>query len=249
MISILVIGFLFGYIFTFILFLIAKLLNSIFPWGAKILLNFTEKFYAGSIKMLLWIQPWLKCRSNFPSINKYQQFINTHCDSKRILYVANHRSNLDTFLLISWIPGLRGLAKSTLYYNFIFAPFMWITGFIPVEKGSSQSFMEGLHKLRIRLLEKNIPVLIFPENTRCEKGGPHLKKWSQSVFKIAIDSQATIIPVAIKKTDDVLGKGELFINPFVPIEVKMLKPIETKSYTDFMQLSTYVRTVLECELA
>ncbi len=247
--SILIIGTIFGYICTFLLFLIGKALRFFFSIEPKSLNSFTEKFFAQSIRILLVLQPWLRCKTNFPKSFKFTQYIKMNCESERLLFIANHRSNLDTFLLISWIPGLRGMAKSSLYYNFLFAPFMWVIGFIPVEKGNSNSFMEGLQKIRIQMLEKNIPVLIFPENTRSIKGGANLGKWSQSVFKIAIDANATIIPVVIKNTDRVLGKGDLLITPFEPIEVKMLKPIESKNYTDFIQLSKTVRLVLGHELA
>jgi 1-acyl-sn-glycerol-3-phosphate acyltransferase len=165
-----------------------------------------------------------------------------------LLFVANHRSNLDTFLLIALIPGLRGLAKSTLYYNFLFAPFMWITGFIPVEKGNSESFLEGLRKIKTDLFEKNIPVLIYPENTRCSKGSPKLNKWSQAIFKIATEADATIIPIAIKNTDGVLGKGDFLLTPFELIEIKMLKPIEVNQWKNSSEVSKNIHHLLELEL-
>ncbi len=247
--TIMIFGSLFGYIMTFFLFVIGRVIGFLSPSFSRIFLDWTERFYTSAIRGLLLIQPWLKCKTNIPSLLNLNQYYQTHCQTKRLLFVANHRSNLDTFLMISWIPGLRGLAKSTLYYNFIFAPFMWITGFIPVKKGSANSFMDGLQKLRTRLLEKEIPVLIFPENTRCEKGAPKLNKWSQSVFKMALDAKATIIPVAIKNTDSLLGKGDLMLNPFEPIEVKMLPPVETSHYFDSQVLSKDIHFLLEQELA
>lgn len=247
--SILIIGTIFGYICTFILFLIAKILQTIFPRVSKSLNSFTEKFYAQSIRMLLVLQPWLRYKTNIPNSFEFSQYIKANCESEKLLFIANHRSNLDTFLLISWIPGLRGVAKHTLFYNFILAPFMWVTGFIPVEKGSANSFIDGLQKVKIHMLKTNNPILIFPEGTRCIKGGPNLNKWSQSVFKIAIDVNATVIPIMIKNTDRVLGKGDLLITPFEPVEVKMLKPIESKNYKDFIQLSKAVHLELGHELA
>lgn len=233
---------------SFILFVTGRSLKFIQIQFATKLLHFTEYFYTGSIRFLLSIQPWLICKTNLPNLPNYSFFIKSKCQSQRILFVANHRSNLDTFLLISLIPGLRGLAKNSLYYNFFFAPFMWITGFVPVEKGSGKSFINGLEKIRINLLEKNIPVVIYPENTRCEKGSSKLNKWSQAVFKTAIDSKATIIPIAIKNTDQTLGRGDLFLTPFQKIEIKMLEPVETVLWKDSFKLANCIHQMLEVEL-
>lgn len=247
--TIVLIGGLCGYVLTILLYAIGNILFPLMPKFSKGLISWTEKIYTLSIRSLLVIQPWLLCKSNIPSLFHLNYFFQNNCKTKRLLFVANHRSNLDTFLMISWIPGLRGLAKSSLYYNILLAPFMCLTGFIPVKKGSPMSFIEGLQKLRIRLLENERPVLIFPENTRCKKGTPKLNKWSQSVFKMALDAKVTIIPIALKNTDGILGKGDCLLNPFVPIEVKMLKPIEASSYKNFQVLSRDVHFILEQELS
>ena len=125
---------------------------------------------------------------------------------------------------------------------------MWITGFVPVEKGSFASYLNGLEKLKTKLLEKEIPVLIFPENTRCLKGSPKLSKWSHSIFKIAMDAKVSIIPVVIKNSDAVLGKGDFLLNPFQPMEVKFLEPIEATHFQDSIELSRKVHQMISMEL-
>lgn len=246
--TIAIIGTLFGYLLTFFLFVLAKVIKPLHPPSSKVILDFTERFYASSIHFLLKLQPWLHYKTNLPRLSQYRAFINHQCQTRRLLYVANHRSNLDTFLLISLIPGLRGLAKSSLFYNFFFAPFMWIVGFIPVEKGNAKSFIDGLDRLRTELLANEIPVLIFPENTRCSKGSSKLNKWGQAVFKMAIEAKATIIPIALKNTDTVLGRGDLLLTPFRPIQIKMLTPVEAQEWKDCHQLSKTVHQLLATEL-
>lgn len=241
--SIAVIGSLFGYVFTFALYFLALLLS---PWKSLSdrIRHGGEFLQCASIRFLLRLQPWLRVETNLPGIRGFYEGLGT----RRVLFVGNHRSNLDTFLLISYIPGLRGLAKSSLFYNLFFAPFMWVAGFIPVSKGNAESFMTGLKQLRTKLLERERPVLIFPENTRCEKGAPSLGKFSASVFSMAIDSRALIVPLAITGTDDVLGKGDLWLSPGHPIRIKMLPPIRSSDYTDPQSLRDRVREALKVEL-
>ncbi|MGE0634021.1 MAG: lysophospholipid acyltransferase family protein [Pseudobdellovibrionaceae bacterium] len=195
-----------------------------------------EFVQCGSIRILLLLQPWLQCKTNFPKIyGFYNQF-----GSRKILFVANHRSNLDTFLLISYIPGLRGLAKSSLFHNVFFAPFMWVVGFIPVDKGRPESFLTTLKLLKTQLLDRNRAVLYFPEHTRCAKGFDSVSKFSSSVFMGAIESQALVVPLVIKRTDQLMGKGDLFLNPYEPVEIKMLDPIKASEFDDAIVLRDFV---------
>lgn len=164
------------------------------------------------------------------------------------MFVANHRSNLDTFILISCIPGLRGLAKKSIYYNIFFAPFMMVIGFIPVSKGSITSFLRGLQSLKTRVLDLNRPVLIFPETTRCPKNFMGIQKFTPSIFQVAIDSQAVIVPIIIKGTDQTMGQGDLFLTPFQRMNIKMLPQISPNQFTDAKLFSEHVSGLILKEL-
>jgi 1-acyl-sn-glycerol-3-phosphate acyltransferase len=197
-----------------------------------------------SIRLLLRLQPWLRCETNFHGILGFYERFHT----RKILFVANHRSNLDTFLLISYIPGLRGLAKSSLFYNIFFAPFMYVAGFIPVDKGSPESLLKGLKRLREKLLERNRSVLIFPETTRCEKGFPSVHKFGASFFSLAIDSHALVVPLAIECTDQLMGRGDFLLNPFQPVKIKMLEPVDATQFKDSVELRDLVWNQVKAEL-
>ena len=233
--SIFVIGLFFGYIPTMIGSALALLLS---PWPklSDRVRYFSEYVQCFVIRTLLKLQPWLSCEHNLHKIiGFYDQF-----QTRKVIFVANHRSNLDTFLLISYIPGLRGLAKKSLFQNVFFAPYMWVWGFIPVNKGSVDGMIEGLKLLRTKLLMKERSVLLFPETTRCEKGYPSVKKFGVFFFSMAIESKAIIVPLAINGTDDIMGKGDLFLNPYHPTRIQMLEPIHAEKFQDSRQLSDLV---------
>ncbi|MBC7369932.1 MAG: 1-acyl-sn-glycerol-3-phosphate acyltransferase [Bdellovibrionaceae bacterium] len=239
-----VIGLIFGYLLTLVIYL-AALAISPFENASRTVRHFGEDVQCQSIRFLLRMQPWLLCQTNFKPIQGfYEQF-----GTRRVLFVANHRSNLDTFLLISYIPGLRGLAKSSLFYNIFFAPFMLIAGFIPVSKGSTESFVKGLKKLGRKLLKRDRPVLIFAENTRCDKGFPSMNKFAAAFFALAIDSEALIVPIAIERTDNLLGRGDLLLNPFEKVRLTMLPPVDATKFNDSIALRDVIWGQVKAALA
>ena len=234
-ISIGIIGFLVGYAFSLPAYLLIMLTSPCPPLSLKIR-HWTENIYCSSIRFLLVLQPWLKCTSNFQNIFSFYSLF----PSRKILFVGNHRSNLDTFLLISYIPGLRGLAKRSLFYNFLFAPIMLLTGFVPVQKGSAESFLKGLNTMKEKILNKNRAALVFPENTRCEKNFSGLGKMTTSFFSLAIETKALVVPVAIHNSDAIMGRGDFLIHPG-HVRIQMLPVIDSSFYLSAKQLSQAVQ--------
>lgn len=233
--SIAIVGLIFGYFLSLLIFSVAFLLS---PWpvSSERFRHFGENFQCLAIRGLLKIQPWLSCETNLPSIlGFYEKF-----KSRKIIFVANHRSNLDTFLLISYIPGLRGLAKSSLFQNIFFAPYMLLIGFIPITRGSLESISDGLRQMKDKLLMRNRPVLIFPETTRCEKNFLSVQKFGTFFFTMAIESDALIIPIAILRTDQVMGRGDFLIHPNQKTKIKMLEPIRAEDFRSSNDLCDFV---------
>ena len=234
--TIAVVGFVMGYLVTLPLFLLSWLLRS---WSrlSSYLRSVAESVQCFSIRFLLKIQPWLNCQTNFPTILKFYENVGT----RQVMFVANHRSNLDTFLLISYIPSLRGLAKSSLFSNIFFAPMMWAVGFIPVQKGSITGFVKGLRLMKEKILSRGQPVLVFPETTRCVKGFVGVQKMSQAVFDVAIETSAVVVPIYIQGTDQLMGRGDWLLHPFTAVSLKLLPSLKSTEYASAFQLSEHVR--------
>jgi 1-acyl-sn-glycerol-3-phosphate acyltransferase len=227
-----------GYVTTVSILLLSMILSP-FEWISTKLRYLAEGVLCYSIRFLLWSQPWLKCHHNFqPIFGFYDQY-----KTRKVMFVANHRSNLDTFLLISLIPGLRGLAKSSLFYNIFFAPIMLLIGFAPVKKGSIDGFLVGLKMLKTKILDRNRAVLIFPETTRCEKNFSSIQKFSSAVFDVAIESSALVVPIFIQDTDQSLGRGDLLLNPYNPLAMKIFSAIQTSDFKNATELSKHVRNL------
>lgn len=231
-----------GYIVT-LLFYLFSFLFSKFTRISNMFGYIAEYIQCYSIRFLLNIQPWLNCKNNFQSIfGFYEQY-----KTRKIMFVSNHRSNLDTFFLISLIPGLRGLAKSSLYYNILFAPYMRAAGFVPVKKGSILGFIEGLRFLKTKILEKNRAALVFPETTRCAKGFDSIGKFSTAVFDVAMSSSSVVVPIYMHKTDSIMGRGDFLLHPFKSIQLKIFDPIATDKFKSSDELTEYIWNLLRSE--
>ena len=138
------------------------------------------------------------------------------------LFMCNHVSHLDHFMLLAWIPGyFVGLeaieaAKVPLYG---WAGARW--GQVRIDRGNREAALEACRAVMDRLAG-GLSVVVFPEGQRTRDGqlGP-LKKGG---FHIAVDAQAEVVPVVLKglyplapRGAMVLGTGEVEIRNCPPL--------------------------------
>lgn len=124
---------------------------------------------------------------------------------QRAVCVSNHCSNIDPFLL-GYLPWeMKYLAKSVLFQ----IPFVgWgikIAGDIPLVRGSMRSVKKAMARARF-YVEHGMPVLIFAEGTRSTDG--QLLPFKDGAFRLAIETQAHVVPIAIAGTVGALRKGD-----------------------------------------
>lgn len=124
---------------------------------------------------------------------------------ERCICVSNHCSNIDPFLLSHLPWEMKFLAKSSLFK----IPFVgWgikIAGDIPLVRGSTRSVKRAMVRARF-YVEHGMPVLIFPEGTRSTTG--ELLPFKDGAFRLAIETQAAILPIAVGGTVGALRKGD-----------------------------------------
>jgi len=115
------------------------------------------------------------------------------------IIASNHRSFFDPFVIgtMSRRP-IYYVAKSELFRNPVLAWFISALGGFPVERGTGDR--DAIHTAK-ELLARGELVLIFPEGTRTRPGP--LAKPKRGVGRLALESGAPVIPVAIIGTEDV----------------------------------------------
>ena len=121
----------------------------------------------------------------------------------RTVFVSNHESQADPFL-ISFLPWeMKWLGKASLFRIPVVGWMMWMAGDIPVRRGDSDSAKEAMAACA-RWLECGVPVMLFPEGTRSTSG--ELLPFKDGAFRLAIDTGADLLPLAVSGTRSALPK-------------------------------------------
>ena len=121
----------------------------------------------------------------------------------RTVFVSNHESQADPFL-ISFLPWeMKWLGKASLFRIPIAGWSMALAGDIPIHRGEGRSARDAMDRCK-QWLERGVPVIFFPEGTRSPDG--KMGTFKDGAFRLALDSGAQIIPIAVCGTRKALPK-------------------------------------------
>lgn len=114
------------------------------------------------------------------------------------VFVANHASYIDAVVLFGTVPSNALLVgkKEVFKYPFI-GPIATTLGAISVDRYDFNKNIEDTKKI-IEEVEKGNSIAIFPEGTFTDKAG--LREFKLGAFRIAADTKAPIVPIAIQGT-------------------------------------------------
>jgi 1-acyl-sn-glycerol-3-phosphate acyltransferase len=156
--------------------------------------------------------------------------------------VSNHESFVD-ILLISHLPTeMKWMSKIEIMRIPLVGWMMRLARDIPLERGDAKSIVKALQASRERL-DSKVSVMIFPEGTRSKSGD--LGEFKTGAFRLAIDAQVPILPLAVHGTRDALRKHDWRLG-YARAEVRVLEPISTVGLTnaDMPELRDRVREVI-----
>jgi 1-acyl-sn-glycerol-3-phosphate acyltransferase len=136
---------------------------------------------------------------------------------------CNHLSNADIFCL-SFVRRnrWRWMAKRSLLRVPVFGWVMQLGGHVPVERGERSSGEQALARCR-EWLDRGVSVGFFPEGTRSETG--EIKEFKMGAFKLAVDAQKPVLPIAITGTRDALPKHGWVMREKADVRIRVLDPI------------------------
>lgn len=165
------------------------------------------------------------------------------------IFISNHRSYIDTATLFAYAGKRIGLvAKKELLKVPVLGQGMGFVNIIAIDRSNRQKARESMAKAKA-VVDAGYSFGVFAEGTRAMPG--ELLPFKKGAIHLALQTQAPIIPVAIKNTDWIMGKktGVAYAGT---IEVVLLPPIETKGKTaenDLMDLLIETRGAIAEELA
>jgi 1-acyl-sn-glycerol-3-phosphate acyltransferase len=164
------------------------------------------------------------------------------------VFISNHRSYLDTATLFCYVGRRIGaLAKKELLKVPILGYGITYVNVMAIDRSNRERAIQTVQAATERI-HSGISFAVFAEGTRARPG--ELLPFKKGAFYMAIEAGAPIVPVAIKNTDILMGKGTGTAQPGT-IELVFLEPIQTKGLTtdeDVEHLIERVHTLIGEEL-
>lgn len=164
-----------------------------------------------------------------------------HLDPNRsYVFIANHRSFLDTATLFCHLDRRIGLlAKKELLKVPILGYGMGFVNVMAIDRSNRERAFETTKAATDRI-RAGRSFGVFAEGTRALPG--ELLPFKKGGFYMAVEAGVPVVPVAIKHTDVLMGKGTGTARPGV-VEMVLLPPIETEGLdTDEEVKALAVRT-------
>lgn len=149
---------------------------------------------------LLTMGQRLSVRGRFPPV----------CDGPYI-YMFNHTSLLDTFITMAIIPEFVGaVGKQEQFEVPIWGHILRRWGVVPIDRAEIDSAIRSLEKAEVAVRE-GLSLLIAPEGTRSEEGT--LGKFKKGPFHVAVNTGASIVPMAISGAFRSKNKNSWILRP------------------------------------
>jgi 1-acyl-sn-glycerol-3-phosphate acyltransferase len=124
---------------------------------------------------------------------------------RRVVCVSNHLSYADIFLICHLPWEMKWLSKTSIFHIPCVGWGMWLVGDIGIDRASAHSARAALDRAAA-WLRRDVPVMIFPEGTRSPTGD--LLPFKDGAFRLAIETQAAILPIAVWGTQTALPKND-----------------------------------------
>lgn len=168
-------------------------------------------------------------------------------DTKRILFVSNHRSRFDPILswhlLKQW--QIAFVSKPSNFRIPVFGRFIRKCCFMAIDRENPRNAIKTIQKAADLLIKGQVSVGIYPEGTRSKTCV--LLPFHNGVFKIAQRADAPIVVLAVSGTENI-HKNYPFHHTDVYIDVIDVLPAEFVKENRTDVIGERVRTDLENHL-
>ena len=145
-----------------------------------------------------------------------------------LIVMSNHQSLYDIPVLFRSIPGrLRMVGKSELFQVPIWGQAMTAAGFIRIDRSDRAQAVASL-RAGSEMLQQGTRIWIAPEGTRSKDGS--LAPFKSGGFRMALETGAPILPVAIDGTRHVLPAKGFVVEKHHRVVVTVLPPVDPARY-------------------
>ena len=172
-----------------------------------------------------------------------------HLDpNETYVFVSNHRSYLDTATLFIYTGRRLGLlAKRELLNVPILGYGMGFVNIMAIDRSNRERALKTVEAATARI-RSGRSFGVFAEGTRARPG--EFLPFKKGAFYMAAQAGVSIVPIAIKNTDHLMGKGTGEARPGT-IEMIMLPPVSTGGVStdaDVKRLVDRIHSIIGKEL-
>jgi fatty-acyl-CoA synthase len=157
------------------------------------------------------------------------------------IYAANHSSYIDSLILMALLPEKSlFVGKKELLQAPIIRTFMNKLGYLYVDRLDLSKGVENTQAIDAAL-QQGYSIVIFPEGTFTYAAG--LRPFKLGAFKVAVDTQKAVCPIAIHGTRQILRDREYLMKPNI-IEVTIGAPLvpEGNDWQEMTRLKNLAHT-------
>jgi len=145
------------------------------------------------------------------------------------MIMANHSSHYDIPLCLAALPGsIRMLAKQELGKIPVFGKAMQMAEFPFVNRNNPRQAVKDLANAQ-KLMQDGIIIWVAPEGTRSHTG--ELQRFKKGGFKLAINAQATIIPIGIRGAHKILPTKTTQFHLHQAVTIHIGEPVDASAYS------------------
>lgn len=168
-----------------------------------------------SATLLKLVRASLTVRGEVPDFN----------DGRRYIIMCTHASHYDIPISFVSLPGsIRMLSKQELSRIPLLGQAMAAAEFPWINRSNRAEAVQDLEKAKA-MMESGIVLWAAPEGTRSPDG--QLLPFKKGCFHLAFDTEAVIVPVAIRGVHKVLPARSVQINLGQPVDVRVGATVDT----------------------
>jgi len=144
------------------------------------------------------------------------------------LYIANHSSSLDTFLLMALAPmGVCMLVKREAIYLPIFGQAALLSGYLCLDREAGQEAHASMARTAAFVRDNELGLFLMPEGTRSRDG--QLGPFKKGFVHLAVTTGLPVVPIAIRGAASLWPLGSWWIRPGA-VRVEVLPRIDTSEW-------------------
>lgn len=131
--------------------------------------------------------------------------------AKAYVFMANHVSFLDSFVLYAYIPNMiKGIEIASHFRWPVYGYFIRKFGNIPIDQSSVGNSLKSIREAQ-EYIKSGKSILIFPEGERTHNG--QMNEFKRLPFLLAQEAHVDIVPVALSGLYSILPFGSALIKP------------------------------------